>query len=150
MSQHNGSNDFGAWLKVRRIELGLSDQQIAKLLRLSVPSYRRLENGSVPRGGIPSDDQKRIYEVLGSYLRHAEQEAYPLHVRMPESTAQRDKLPKHMREIAEILSRVLDKQNADVPLLGYGDADGLCDKCGALVSSDNDRCPEGHPVDFSH
>jgi transcriptional regulator with XRE-family HTH domain len=45
--------NFGAWIRYRRLELGLSCRETAELAGISLPQWRALEQGYVPFANEP-------------------------------------------------------------------------------------------------
>ena len=146
---------FGKWFKRQRQEHQLTQQDVADILRRSLDSIRRIEDGKIYWAKIDPYTQSKIEDVFGAYPAHDEPQIIEsLEFRYGAGTRFLDEIERQIEDIREEEGQSsdedgLDSGNDDVRYI-HQYADTRCDRCPTMLGPNDRNCPEcGRPIDDS-
>jgi len=120
------SKEIGAKIKKRRVELGISQEQLAETLDVTYQQVQRYENGT---NRLNVENIQLIADILSLPVSHFfESDEKVMIVReeaSPYLPAQESKLMRYFRKIASYRSRSLLIQVAQLAAKAEGPANGL-------------------------
>lgn len=135
MSQGDGSRGFGEWLRSQRDRCGLSEQQTADLLEVSIATYVMWEVGNTPWAMIPQEYKEKIESVCSKFSITPDVESTSVEgYRQGSSTAYLEEIETSLEES--------DSEPAAEQVIGGSEIDAvefIC-RCTAPVYLADDYC----------